>query len=290
MSDAHRDPDAAREPDAADRRAEIARIAREYLSSHGDFPDWDAVLTYLGEKAKRRKLVVILDEFPYLVQAEPALPSIIQRFWDHKSKDTKLKLVLCGSAQAVMEQLQAERAPLFGRVDVRLQIRPFRYDEAALFLPRLSPPEQAIAYGVVGGMPTYLHRWRDKVSHKTNLRRLFADPTSPLLEEGEFVLSNELHEGAGYFRILRAIASGHRTYGAIRKFADIEVQRQLEQLQGCHIFDQRRHARQTCPLGRTPAPFTGDQLIASRRMTPLTLPAPAHQNNPGVGSGWAGSP
>ncbi len=53
---------------------------------------------------------------------------------------------------------------------------------------------------------------------------------SPLLEEGEYVLSSELHEGAGYFRILRAIASGNRTYTGIRRFADIDVQRQLDRL------------------------------------------------------------
>ncbi|HEX9696070.1 MAG TPA: ATP-binding protein, partial [Actinomycetota bacterium] len=72
--------------------------------------------------------------------------------------------------------------------------------------------------------------WRDDVGHGANLRRLFGDATSPLIEEGEFVLSSELPEGAGYFRILRAIASGHRTYGAIRTFADIEIDRQLDRL------------------------------------------------------------
>ena len=62
----------------------------------------------------------MLDEFPCLVEADPGLPSIIQRFWDHAGRSSRLFLVLCGSAQAVMEDLQAQRAPLFGRVDVRL--------------------------------------------------------------------------------------------------------------------------------------------------------------------------
>lgn len=200
------------------------------LLALGDFPTWDAAFTYLGERAHRERLIVVLDEFPYLVEAEPALPSIIQRFWDHTGRETKLRLVLCGSAQAVMEDLQTRRAPLFGRVDLRLQLHPFGYKDAALFVPRLSPSERAVAYSTLGGMPTYLARWRDDVGHAANLRRLFGDPTSPLIEEGEFVLSSELPEGAGYFRILLAIASGHRTYGAIRTFADIEIDRQLDRL------------------------------------------------------------
>jgi hypothetical protein len=200
------------------------------LLAHGDFLEWDSALGYLAHKARRHRLVVVLDEFPYLVDGEPALPSIIQRFWDHHGRRSKLHLVLCGSAQALMEELQAERAPLFGRVDARVQLRPFGAQEAAMFVPRLSPSEHAICYGVVGGMPTYLARWNDRVGHRANLRRLFADPASPLVAEGEYVLTSELRAAAGYFRILRAIASGRTTYGAIRQFADIEVQRQLERL------------------------------------------------------------
>ncbi|MEZ4222944.1 MAG: ATP-binding protein [Polyangiaceae bacterium] len=198
--------------------------------AHGHFTDWATAFDYLVQRAQREKLAVVIDEFPYLVDADPSLPSILQRFWDHLGRRSKLKLILCGSAQAVMEELQADRAPLFGRVDVRLQLRPFSHSEAALFTPRLPPEQKAIAYGVLGGMPTYLSRWRDDLGHRANLRHLFGNSASPLLEEGEYVLSNELHEGAGYFRILRAIASGNRTYSGIRRFADIDVQRQLERL------------------------------------------------------------
>lgn len=195
-----------------------------------DFPDWDRALSYLADRASRERLVVVLDEFPFLADSEPPLPSILQRFWDHDGSRSKLKLVLCGSAQAVMEDLQGEEAPLFGRVDLRLQLKPFDYHEAALFTPRLNATEKAIAYGVLGGMPVYLDRWDDGVGHRANLRRLFGDPASPLVEEGEFVLSSELPEGSGYFRILHAIAASHRRYGKIKQFADIDIERQLDRL------------------------------------------------------------
>ncbi|HXV59264.1 MAG TPA: ATP-binding protein, partial [Vicinamibacteria bacterium] len=193
------------------------------LLAHSDFPDWEVALRYLARRAARQRLVVVLDEFPYLVETEPALPSVIQRFWDREARASKLHLVLCGSAQALMEDLQAARAPLFGRIDARLNLRPFELEEAALFVPRLSPAERVICHAVVGGMPTYLTRWDDKVGHRGNIRRLYGDPASPLVAEGEFVLKSELRAAAGYFRILRAIASGRTTYGAIRHFADIEV-------------------------------------------------------------------
>lgn len=213
---------------AATRRA--LPPSADDLLAHTDFPNWETALSYLAGKATRLRLAVVLDEFPYLVDSEPALPSIIQRFWDHEGRQSKLRLILCGSAQSVMEDLQRQRAPLFGRVDLRLQLKPFGYREAALFVPRLNPTERAICYAVLGGMPTYLARWNDRVGHVANLRRLFADPSSPLIEEGEFVLSHELPEGSGYFRILQAIALGHRTFGKIKDFAAIDITRQLENL------------------------------------------------------------
>ena len=200
------------------------------LLALGDFTSWDVALDYLAEQAAESRLLVVLDEFPYLIGSQPALPSLIQRFWDHRARDTRLMLVLCGSAQAAMLDLQAVSAPLYGRIDRRLQVRPFAYREAALFTPGLSPAELATVYGTLGGMPVYLTRWRTGQGRDANLRRLFGDASSPLVEEGEFVLTSELPEAAGYFRILHGIATGHRTFNALREFAAMDIKRQLDRL------------------------------------------------------------
>ena len=200
------------------------------LLALGDFTSWDVALDYLAEQAAEKRLLVVLDEFPYLIGSAPALPSLIQRFWDHRARDTRLMLVLCGSAQAAMLDLQAVSAPLYGRIDRRLQVRPFAYREAALFTPGLSPAELATVYGTLGGMPVYLSRWRPGQSRDANLRRLFGDASSPLVEEGEFVLTSELPEAAGYFRILHGVATGHRTFNALREFAAMDIKRQLDRL------------------------------------------------------------
>jgi len=200
------------------------------LLALGDFPSWEVALEYLGEQAAARRLLVVLDEFPYLIDSEPALPSLIQRFWDHRGRTTRLMLVLCGSAQSAMLDLQKARAPLFGRIDRRLHVRPFAYPEAALFTPGLSPTELATVYGTLGGMPVYLSRWDVGRGRDANLRRLFGDASSPLVEEGEFVLTSELPEAAGYFRILHGVATGHRTFKALSDFAAIDIKRQLDRL------------------------------------------------------------
>jgi len=208
------------------------------LLAHGDFPSWVSALDYLAERAVTQRLLVVLDEFPYLVATEPALPSLVQRFWDHRGRASKLMLVLCGSAQAVMVDLQSQNAPLFGRVDHRVHVEPFAARDAALFTPGVAAADAAAIYGILGGMPTYLSRWRTGQGRDANLRRLFGEAASPLIEEGEFVLTSELPDASGYFRILHGIAAGNRTFNALRDFAAIDITRQLDRLQSVGLVQR----------------------------------------------------
>ncbi|MEK1932611.1 MAG: ATP-binding protein, partial [Pararhizobium sp.] len=78
--------------------------------------NWEGVLHYVAEHtAEHPGLIVTIDEFPYLLDDEPALPSILQKFWDSGALcQGAMKLILCGSAISQMEELLAERNPLYG--------------------------------------------------------------------------------------------------------------------------------------------------------------------------------
>ena len=205
----------------------------------GAFRDWDEALRYLAASSGRGRLLVVLDEFSYLVDADPSLPSIIQRFWDREGRDSKLRLVLCGSASTVLERLGAERAPLFGRFDMLLQVHPFTYRDAAAFNPGLEPARQALVHGVLGGMPLYLRMWDQDASVERNLSRLFADPGSILVSEGELLLRMELPDAPGYFRLMAAIASGRTSYSKIRDAAGLDPTRGLERLTAMRLLERR---------------------------------------------------
>ena len=86
------------------------------LIANVEFPDWDAAFAHAASHADSERLVLVLDEFPYLCEANKGLPSILQRFWDSKGKRSQLMLILCGSQVSFMEEkVLAERSPLFGR-------------------------------------------------------------------------------------------------------------------------------------------------------------------------------
>jgi AAA+ ATPase superfamily predicted ATPase len=70
------------------------------------------------------RLVLVLDEFPYLVNAELALPSILQSIWDHQLKQARVKLILSGSHITAMKRLTEADQPLYGRRTGLIQTDP----------------------------------------------------------------------------------------------------------------------------------------------------------------------
>ena len=179
--------------------------------------DWLAVLHYLARIAGQRGgLITVLDEFPYLADADPALPSVIQKFWDSGApRAGNFKLVLCGSTIAQMEELLAERNPLYGRKTFVLDLPPLPVRDAVQFVPRHTPEDKLLTYGVFGGMPFYLQLLDKEATLRENVIKLLLTPTGALIDEPVVLLQSELREISRYASILAAIADGCTKHGEI---------------------------------------------------------------------------
>jgi AAA+ ATPase superfamily predicted ATPase len=197
-------------------KAEIARTigADPLLNGIGD---WTGVLHYMARAAElHRGLVVIIDEFPYLLDGKDTLTSIIQKFWDSKDAERgNLKIVLCGSLIAHMESLLSERNPLYGRRTFSLSLGPMSLREAVQFLPNYSVTDQIAAYATFGGIPHYLQMCDPDASLRENIDRLLLSKTGALFEEPEFMLQSELKEPRRYASIVAAIARGGTKLGEV---------------------------------------------------------------------------
>jgi AAA+ ATPase superfamily predicted ATPase len=237
----------------SDRVRETLQPGPRDVLAGGPFRTWDEALAYCAAAAEDEPLLVVLDEFSYLVESDPALASIVQRFWDRTGRTSKLRLVLCGSATTVLEGLGAERAPLFGRFTGRLQVHPFSYLEAAAFHPGLPPERQALVFGILGGMPLYLRLWDPDASVEDNLVNLVGDASAPLVNEGELLLRTELPDAAGYFRLMAAIAEGRTKFSGIRDVAKMDPTRGLDKLSTVRLVERR-------------APVTEDLDVTRRRI------------------------
>jgi AAA+ ATPase superfamily predicted ATPase len=198
-------------------KAEISRVIESdpVLES---LSDWLGVLTYLEQVAAERMpgLTVVLDEFPYLCDTDPALPSVLQKFCDGvRERGTRLNLVLCGSKISFMEELLGEKNPLHGRQTLDLDLGPLSFRDAARFFPEWSADEQLRAYGILGGIPYYLKLCEPEFNLGENLLDLVLKMGAPLADEPNNLLQAELRDVTRYATILRAVAEGCTDSGAI---------------------------------------------------------------------------
>ncbi|HEX9295453.1 MAG TPA: ATP-binding protein [Polyangiaceae bacterium] len=181
---------------------------------------WEAALRLVIATApKGKKLIVVLDEFQWLCESSPELPSVLQRLWDLEwQRANNVMLVLCGSFISFMErEVLGARSPLYGRRTADLKIEPFGYREAADFHPQWSRDEQARAYFVCGGIPAYLQRFDPHRSVIQNIAREFYEVDAFFQREPEFLLREELAEIKQAASVLEAIALGKRMQGDIAR-------------------------------------------------------------------------
>ena len=83
--------------------------------------------------------------------------------------------------------------------------------------------EQAILYGVTGGIPEYLQRINPMKSMDDNIQELFFEESGRLFEEPANLLKQELKEPASYHSIISAIASGSSRVNEIATKTGLET-------------------------------------------------------------------
>lgn len=173
------------------------------------FASFQAALEYVFQLAQKERLVLVIDEYPYVARSSKSLASTIQLMIDKYKDCSRLMLILCGSSMSYMEdQVLAYKAPLYGRRTSQMKILPFDFADTCRYFKNFSGEDKAMVYGMVGGTPQYLLQMNDNLSVADNVKNLFLNPTSFLFEEPENLLKQEVREPALYNAIITAIAAG----------------------------------------------------------------------------------
>lgn len=173
------------------------------------FDNLSQYFKFIGKQCEDEKLVVALDEIPYIAEEDSSFLSTFQRGIDTILADKNVYVIICGSAVSFMEkEILSEKSPLFGRRSNQIFLKPFSYWDAAKFVPRYTCEEKAIVYGVTGGVAKYLTLFDDAVSLDENLSKQFFHSAGYLYEEPTNLLTQEFRNIAMYNTVIDACASG----------------------------------------------------------------------------------
>ena len=191
----------------------FSKCILEYVTkkpANSSFDSFQAALEFVFDLAREERIVLIIDEYPYVARASKSLASTLQLLIDKYKENSKLFLILCGSSMSYMEdQVLAYKAPLYGRRTAQFKVQPFEFRESCQYFSELSKEDKALAYGIVGGTPQYLLQLNDKLSIEENIKNIYLNPTSSIYEEPQNLLKQEVREPAIYNAIIAAIATGY---------------------------------------------------------------------------------
>jgi AAA+ ATPase superfamily predicted ATPase len=236
--------------------ASFADKLEPVLDVRPDLPDVATLIRVLYRAARDRKLLVVIDEFPWLLPGtetgDERVLSEIQAVIEEERDISQLKLVLCGSQVGQMEALNAERSPLHGRL-IPVQLRPLPYEQAALFLTTLPPMDRFERFAITGGMPRYLSELGSGQIRDTISERIL-DRDGPLWDEARTVLEQELRESRSYFSIVSVLATGdkeQREIATATRLSNSVVSKYLQ------VLSNLRIVRRRTPIGSGPDSRSG---------------------------------
>lgn len=171
--------------------------------------DFQAILSTITKMTGDKKLVLVIDELPYLAETDESLLSLLQKEIDRYWLDKNIFLILCGSSISFMlDEVLSDKSPLYGRRTMQIQLKPFDYMETAAFVPGYSAEEKAISYGVTGGIAKYISLFDPNKTLDDNIIDLYFSPSGFLYEEPHNLLVQEFRNAPVYEDVISTIASG----------------------------------------------------------------------------------
>lgn len=175
---------------------------------------WEAALTLFATVVPTDvPSILVIDELPYLTEADPAIEGTLQKVFDKIFARFPLLLIGIGSDLAMMEALNEYGRPFHQRA--KEMVVPALAPSEVGQLLGLSPEDTFDAYLVTGGLPLVADEWPTGMPMWDYLTSAFSSSTSALVVSGERMLAAEFPTQAQAREVLTAIGSDETTFTKI---------------------------------------------------------------------------
>lgn len=187
----------------------IAEYENPGTSTYPKFDDFASILEHVSKIGREKRLIFVIDEYPWFAESDPSVSSQLQHAIDHVMSKGKIFLILCGSSMSFMEnQVLGTKSPLYGRRTAQFKVEALNYRDTAKLNPQLTNEDNARIFGVTGGIPLYACYFNGCGDFKSGLISAMLRRDSPLFEEPGNLLKQELRDPASYYALISAIAGG----------------------------------------------------------------------------------
>lgn len=173
-----------------------------------------------GQRRRRRRIVVFLDELPWLDTRRSGCLRELEHFWNAWcQRRDDIVLVVCGSAASwMLRKIVQARGGLHDRLTRTIRLLPFTLGETRTYLRdrglRWTDRQVVELYLSVGGVPHYLDHVERGHSVPQLIDRLYLHKDGALASEFQRLFASLFREDAKYVAVIRAL--GRRRGGLSR--------------------------------------------------------------------------
>jgi len=203
---------------------------------------------YLVDEIRDEKVIVVLDEFPYLIELQRGIVSTFQKIWDELLKGRRIFLILCGSSIGMMEtEVLGYKSPLYGRRTGEWNVEPFNFKDIRSMFKKIPIEDVAKIYFIFGGTPFYLAQIDSSLTVEQNVKKKILTKGEILYNEPKFLLKEEFREPKTYMLILKYLSLGYKTQSELSSATGIEKGNLSKYLS---VLEETRLINFVLPLGQ----------------------------------------
>lgn len=187
---------------------------------------FELLTTEIKKGAKNKKIIVFLDELPWLASPKSELLQNLDYFWNTQwNQIQNFKLIVCGSAASwILNNLINAKGGLYNRITRSILLEPFSLSETKEFLIRkkikLAEKDILDLYMVMGGIPYYLNHLETSKSLSQNINDLCFKKDGLLYNEFPRLFRSLFESAELNLKIVKAIAK--KRYGV--SFSELVLQ------------------------------------------------------------------
>lgn len=191
------------------------------LINYGEKPgpapvDWleafNRLSLLLEKKRKKKRLVVFIDELPWMDTPRSGFITGLEHFWNGWGGScSQLMLIVCGSATSwITDNLINNSGGLYGRLTAEIKLAPFTLGECEQYCERLGIKMDRLSvlqmYMAIGGIPYYMDMLRSGFSLAQNIDNLFFGPNAKLANEYDRMFSSLFTNPENYKNVIRLLS------------------------------------------------------------------------------------